>query len=251
MVSKDLKALERRNEYTVGWIVALPTERAAATTMLDERHAKPLDFEQPDTNTNSYTWGLVGKHNVVIASLAVGVYGTTNATTTALGMLSSFPQIKFGLLVGIGAGVPNHWHDIRLGDVVVSQPNGNNGGVVQYDLGKAKPGGQWERRDFLARPPEVLLKALGSLQAEHELESSQIANFLQDAVKRNPKFKTACTHLGFGNDRLFKPTCEHVESKAVDCEHCDSAEEIKRLMRDSLWCYCLWEYSSKRRRDPG
>ncbi|KAK4040858.1 hypothetical protein C8A01DRAFT_35131 [Parachaetomium inaequale] len=49
--------------------------------------------------------------------------------------------------------------DIRLGDVVVSQPDGATGGVVQYDLVKAKSGGERERKDFLNRPPDVLLGA--------------------------------------------------------------------------------------------
>ena len=63
-------------------------------------------------------------------------------------MLSSIHSIKFGLRVGIGAGFPNDQQDIRLGDVAVAQANGTSGGVVQYELGKTRPGGQWERRDF-------------------------------------------------------------------------------------------------------
>ena len=42
-------------------------------------------------------------------------------------MLSSFPSIRFGLLVGIGGGVPSEETDIRLGDVVVSKPKGPQG----------------------------------------------------------------------------------------------------------------------------
>src|SRR5947199_4876687 len=95
------KALESRDLYTVGWIAALPLERAAATVMLDEKHGKPLDFVQPHADTNSYTWGRIGEHNVVISSLAAGAYGITSAAVTALPMLSSFPQIRIGLAVGI------------------------------------------------------------------------------------------------------------------------------------------------------
>jgi hypothetical protein len=41
-------------------------------------------------------------------------------------------------MMGIGGGIPdsNKGVDIRLGDVVVSQPDGTYGGVVQYDLRK-------------------------------------------------------------------------------------------------------------------
>jgi hypothetical protein len=52
-------------------------------------------------------------------------------------MLSSFPSIRFGLMVGIGGGAPKlPDRDIRLGDVVVSMPTGTYGGVIQYDYGK-------------------------------------------------------------------------------------------------------------------
>jgi len=34
-------------------------------------------------------------------------------------------------MVGIGGGAPSPRHDILLGDVVVSNPEGNFGGVVQ------------------------------------------------------------------------------------------------------------------------
>jgi hypothetical protein len=52
-------------------------------------------------------------------------------------MRSTFPAIRFGLMVGIGGGVPSKKIDIRLGDVVVSKPTaGTFGGVLQYDFGK-------------------------------------------------------------------------------------------------------------------
>ncbi|KAE8371840.1 Pfs, NACHT and ankyrin domain protein [Aspergillus bertholletiae] len=217
-----LKALETRDMYTVGWIAALPLERAAAMAMLDEKHEKPLDFVQPHNDTNSYTWGRIHDHNVVIASLAVGRYGTTPAAATALPMLSSFPQIRIGFLVGIGAGIarPDRGRDIRLGDIAVSQPYGNSGGVIQYDLFKAKPGNVWESRAFLNSPPEVLLRALGNLQAQHELESPRVREYLEEMITRYPRLaKQGYVHQGFENDQLFKTT--------------DPSEEVRRERRDS------------------
>jgi nucleoside phosphorylase len=133
-------AFESRDLYTVGWIAALHIELAAAAAMLDEEHSTPLDFEKHSTDQNTYIWGRISGHNVVIASLPAGVYGEILATTTAMSMLHSFPQIRVGLMVGIGAGIskPEQGRDIRLGDVVVSQPDGRTGGVIQYDLRKAK-----------------------------------------------------------------------------------------------------------------
>ncbi|EED12084.1 conserved hypothetical protein [Talaromyces stipitatus ATCC 10500] len=219
-----LKALESCNLYTVGWITALPLERVAATAMLDEEHEQPLDLVQPIHDTNAYSWGRIGEHNVVIASLGAGVYGTISAATTALPMLSTFPQIRIGLLVGIGAGVarPDEGLDIRLGDVAVSQPHGNNGGVIQYDLFKAKSGNQRESRSFLNRPPEVLLKALAKLQAEHERRPSKVPEFLAQMAREYPRMansKNGYVHQGFEDDRLFKAT--------------EPYEEILREKRDS------------------
>lgn len=38
-------------------------------------------------------------------------------------METTFPRLRFGLLVGIAGGVPSRKHQIRLGDVVVSKPD--------------------------------------------------------------------------------------------------------------------------------
>ena len=99
------QSLDNPDLYTVGWIAALPIERAAATAMLDERHDKPSGFSQHQSDTNSYTWGRMGEHNVVIASLAAGVYEMASAAATASSLLASLPQIRIGLLVGIKGGI--------------------------------------------------------------------------------------------------------------------------------------------------
>jgi len=233
----SLKSLESHEQYTVGWISALPLELAAATAMLDEQHEKPLDFAQPASDKNSYTWGRIGEHNVVITSLASGVYGTTAAATTASNMLSSFPQIRVGLMVGIGAGIPRPERDldIRLGDIVVSKPDGRSGGVVQYDLRKAKEG-RFELKGILNMPPEALLKALAKLQAQHEIHPSKVPEFLEEMINRNPHMakskpgKPGYVYQGRENDRLFKATYSHVDG--FDCRNCDPGQKEPRDNRD-------------------
>lgn len=101
--------------------------------MLDKRHS-PL--VQHLSNHNAYTLGRVREHNVVIACLPARHTSTSSAATVAAQMSYSFGGIRFGLMVGIRGGVPSTDCDIRLGDVVVSQPGLQNGGVVQYDFGK-------------------------------------------------------------------------------------------------------------------
>ncbi|CEJ82954.1 Putative Pfs, NACHT and Ankyrin domain protein [[Torrubiella] hemipterigena] len=232
-------ALDSPESYVVAWIAALPIERAAAEAMLDEEHAAPAGFNRNQSDENVYTWGRVGEHNVVIASLAAGVYGTTSAATTASSLLASLPSIRVGIFVGIGGGIPrpDKGHDVRLGDIVVSQPDGTTGGVCQYDLYKAKLGDKRERKGFLGRPPIVLLNALTKIQAVHERKTPNVAAFLENMLERNPKMakrskqNPGYAHQGLDNDRLFKSSCDH--APGPDCRNCNSADEIQRDPRDS------------------
>ncbi|KAH7148140.1 hypothetical protein DER46DRAFT_651274 [Fusarium sp. MPI-SDFR-AT-0072] len=222
--------------YTIGWIAALPIERAAATALLHDRHDAPEGFDQHRSDANSYTWGRIGDHNVVIASLPAGVYGTTSAATTASNLIHSLPHIRIGLLVGIGGGIarPDEGQDIRLGDIVVSQPDGTTGGVVQYDLGKATANGGWERKGSLDKPPLVLLHALASLQAEHEIAPSKMPDLLQAMWEANPSMKrpkSDYTYQGTENDRLFKS--QHDHAGGSNCDKCDPSWEVTRKQRES------------------
>ncbi|KAJ6076836.1 purine and uridine phosphorylase [Penicillium canescens] len=232
----NLTKLESPGLYHVGWIAALPLERTAALLMLDEEHRAPANFEHSSNDPNSYTWGRIGEHNVVIASLKAGVYGIVSAAITAQNMLSSFPNVRIGLLVAIGAGIarPDKGRDIRLGDVVVSQPSGANGGVIQYDLVKAR-GTRFERRGFLNKPPALLLNTLSKVQSEHEIPGkSQVPEILDGVLKDCPellKREGGFFYQGFENDKLFKSTYGHVEG--ADCSKCDATEKVKRSPRGS------------------
>lgn len=130
MASKMLS----HKDYAIGWICALPVELAAAKLMLDQVHPK---LPQPPYDQDSYVLGEIAGHNVTIACLSI--YGVTSATAVVQQMRSTFHNIRFGLMVGIGGGVPSLVADIRLGDVVVSKPTGQAPGIVQYDFGKTTP----------------------------------------------------------------------------------------------------------------
>jgi nucleoside phosphorylase len=142
----------RREDYTVGWMCALPVELAAAQEMLDEEHH---DLERDPADKTLYALGSIGGHNVAIACLPAGRIGNNPATAVSTQMRATFKAIRFGLMVGIGGGVPSAEADIRLGDVVVSQPHRSFGGVVQYDVGKTTPSG-FKRTGSLNSPPHVL-----------------------------------------------------------------------------------------------
>lgn len=215
-----------RDDYTVGWICAIPFEMAAAKAMLDEIHAD-LPVLQNDHNT--YIFGKISAHNIVIACLPAGVYGTTSAATVATQMLSSFKSIRFGLMVGIGGGAPSREADIRLGDVVVSKPTANFEGVVQYDYGKTVRDGHFERTGALNKPPQVLLTAVSKLQADHILEASRIPAFLSQMVDKYPTM-SKFTHRGQQQDRLFEAQYDHIWPEST-CDRCDVSRLVTRPTR--------------------
>ncbi|KAF5521492.1 hypothetical protein CGCA056_v006881 [Colletotrichum aenigma] len=216
----SLKRLPNPQMYTIGWITALDKELTAAQAVLDEEHQKPENFRKHPKDTNNYIWGRIGDHNIVIASLAAGKYGTVSAATTAWSMISSLPHLRFGLMVGIGAGIPRLADniDIRLGDVVVSQPTGASPGVVQYDVGKLESDGHFKRVGSLAPPPEVLLKGLATLKAKRRLGGPRVRGILDDMLQRHPLLAeaepddAAFVHQGAQNDRLFEASSVHVQN---------------------------------------
>ncbi|KAH7129683.1 putative kinesin, partial [Dactylonectria estremocensis] len=210
-------------DYTVGWVCALPIELAAAKVILDEDHE---DLPQDDPNdTNLYTLGRIGDHNVVIACLPAGQTGNNNATAVAVLMKSKFKSVQFSLMVGIGGGVPSGNADVRLGDVVISQPDKQHGGVVQYDIGKTTPNG-FQRTGSLNTPPTVLLKALSMLQANRLLGKCNLAQHLS-LFSALPSF----ARDNAGADVLFEPTYKHVGGEK--CEMCSQRRRIKRNLRGS------------------
>ncbi|KAL4882682.1 nucleoside phosphorylase domain-containing protein [Aspergillus karnatakaensis] len=213
--------------YTVGWICALPIEMAAAKAMLDKTHDK---LTQPLNDHNTYTLGEIFNHKVVVACLPSGVTGTTSAATVAQQMLATFPRIRFGLMVGIGGGVPSLDTDIRLGDVVVSNPHGTFGGVVQYDFGKAVTNLRFQRTGSLNKPPNVVLTAVSELQSNHLMGTSQIIQFLEDMLLRFPRM-TQFTYPK-REDLLFESSYEHHVTSRT-CRDCDRERVIARDQRNT------------------
>jgi nucleoside phosphorylase len=158
-------------DYTVGWICALKKEVIPATLMLDEEHE---ELQNDPKDNNSYFLGRMGKHNVVITLLPYGAYGEISAATVATDIMHSYQSIRFGLMVGIGAGIPSKEHQIRLGDVVVSAPDGQLGGVVQYDFGKEYGDGTFMQKSHLNCPPQALLTAIGKMKVKSRTKKSKI-----------------------------------------------------------------------------
>jgi len=220
------------NDYTVGWICALETELAASQAMLDEEHP---DLLQGVNDINTYTLGRIGQHNVVLACLPSGTTGISAAAAVASDLLRSFPKVRFGLMVGVGGGAPGNpsddpRRDIRLGDVVVSHPEGNCGGVFQYDFGKTIKDGKFIQTGSLNKPPGVLMTGVSKLRALHLRNGSAISEHINNMLKSNPAMQQHFSYRSPEDDQLFQADYDHMDGEK-DCKSCDEEHLIQRMSR--------------------
>jgi nucleoside phosphorylase len=215
--------------YTVGWISALPVEMAAAKGMMDEEHGDLQTAPQP-ADKNTYLLGRIGNFNVVVACLPKHEIGSSSAAVVAKDMLFTFPNIRVGLLVGIGAGIPDYEsddiQDVRLGDVVISSDK-ENGGVVAYDFGKRLADGSFQSMYALDRPPRALRTAIAKLEADHLMRENRIPQYIDEMLGKYPLMKKkGYVYPGQAADKLFRPDYPHVSGRT--CKKCDSDEQIER-----------------------
>jgi nucleoside phosphorylase len=220
-------ASHREEDYQIGIICALHTEAAAMIAMLDEIHPS-LPSERDDPN--EYSFGRIGTHDVVIACLPAGSMGNGLAAVVANNMKRTF-SIKFGIMVGIGGGVPSKNVDIRLGDVAVSEPTETHGGVVQWDFGKTEQGGKFRRTGILNKPPIMLLHALQALKIRDITDGINLEEALEAMADKKPRMVDdfGYHHQGAENDQLFQSTYDHTGGDT--CADCDVKQIINRKPR--------------------
>ncbi len=194
------------NLYTVAWIAPLEIEVQAAKHMLDKVHSGGFPVGPGDDYL--FHAGEIHGHNVVIATFAAGQrYGTNSATSLAIHIRKFFPNLWFGLLVGVAAGLPNHScspaRDIRLGDVLVaySPPSGDPPAIVPYGLGKQKGDSGFEllcSGHSLRQTERIVGSAISKIKAERR-EAQVILGYYRDM----PETATMFPDPGQENDLLY------------------------------------------------
>ncbi|RPA75234.1 purine and uridine phosphorylase [Ascobolus immersus RN42] len=221
------------DQYTIGWICALPVEKEAAGFSLDLVHGKPQNVHGSDHNV--YRLGEIGGHYVVVAILPQ--MGTIAAANAVQHMLLTFPNLRCSFMVGVAGGVPGGDADIRLGDVVISCAVGRYPAVVQIDKGKEGKDG-FEHCGALRPPPPI---ANAAVQA---VRSGDRFSMLLDTVKKDLKLFPASKHERFlhqgeENDILFHEEYDHPDrpdrAGMTSCNKvCDTAKVVQRPARESL-----------------
>ncbi|KXH67623.1 kinesin light chain protein, partial [Colletotrichum salicis] len=216
--------------YTVGWICALPTELAAARTFLDEQHPAPKAVQRNDNN--AYTLGTMGNHNVVIAVMPKKEYGIAAAATVAKDLVHSFPNVRIGLMVGVGGGAPSLQHDIRLGDIVVGSRDAGKGGVVQFDYGKMMQNQGFVETGSLNQPPPALLNAVAGLETEYMMQGPELDAKVQQALTLWKRLQRTHSRPAGSTDRLYKSDFTHPLNSSVACCQASDANTANVVSRD-------------------
>ncbi|KAF5649887.1 hypothetical protein F25303_4574 [Fusarium sp. NRRL 25303] len=153
----------RQSDFLIGWVCILQAEYSAALHVLDKSYGTDEDagFISGKDDPNKYRLGRIGPHYVVINRPRHGWSGQLPASKIVNGMKSTFPGMRFWLLVGIGGGVPSQKADVRLGDVVLGMS------VLPYKKGKEKDN-IFEITGKTKEPPVELLDVVTELK--HKLE---------------------------------------------------------------------------------
>ncbi|KAI0436532.1 nucleoside phosphorylase domain-containing protein [Xylaria telfairii] len=229
------KKLER-TDYDVAWICPVPNvELTPSRLMLDNEHQTPS--YDTDYDDNTYIFGEMSGHHVVIATLPKGSSANVNASRVAGPLFRSFPRIRMTLLVGIGGGIPRapsetphaSISDVHVGDVVVGAPGDGYPGVIYYDFGRSYADGSFEMLGQIDRPDHVLLSALEKLCSDHECRQSKFHEHSQmlHRLGNGPRF----AFPGLEHDQLFRPGYLHVGDYGSHCRDCDRAQLVNRPAR--------------------
>jgi|UniRef100_A0A0B7K8F6 hypothetical protein len=200
-------------DITVAIFCALPCELIAVRHSLDEKLSYCPSNSGPLKYVHSF--GCIGEHKIVIAS--PHQMGPIQAAHCAATVAQQFPNVRFALMAGIGARIPNPpKRDIRLGDVAVGIPRDNHPGVLQYDFGKHEAGGKFVLKGSLNKPLAILVSADGSLHTE-EIEMAE------SRLLKELGMITARAEYGRPRSRgfLFDPEFPHV-NPGYDCTGCEA-----------------------------
>ncbi|KAL6835271.1 putative kinesin [Trichoderma camerunense] len=150
-------------------------------------------------------------------------------------MMRSFPNIRFGLMVGVGGGAPDMesddpCNDIRLGDVVVSCPTVNSSGVLQYDFGKTMREGKFIQTGTLNKTSMELRTGISKLRAKHRMEESQMSHHIASMLESNDKMRKDFNRPDQEHDQLFRSDYDHIRGQP-SCAICDSNALLIRTPR--------------------
>ncbi|KAL3491549.1 quinon protein alcohol dehydrogenase-like superfamily [Aspergillus germanicus] len=186
---------------TIAIFCVLVYEAVAIEQMLDEEYT--CHPEAIGQINYVYSFGRINEHRIVIAQ--PHQVGTVAAAQCATAVSHQFPNIRFALMVGIGAGMPN-LHDIRLGDIAISTPQDSHAGRG------------FVLKGCLNKPPSILISADKWLTRE-ELKDRRPLERALERITKIPSFSRPNT-----DDILFDDKFHHI-NKGSGYEDCETSNE--------------------------
>jgi nucleoside phosphorylase len=196
------------NLYTVAWIAPLEIEARAALHLLDNCHRGQFPWS-PGYNYLFHA-GDINGHNVIIATFPSGsVYGTGAAAALSGQIITKFPNLRFGLLVGVAAGLPNFSRipplDIRLGDVLVGLSEGESAGIFAHGLGKETKDGFEPLRHghALATTGMIVMSAISQIKIQSPNETKMFLPFYE-SIKGKEHAHGTFLDPGQDQDNLYE-----------------------------------------------
>ena len=215
-----------RDEFEIAIICALTLEADAVEASFDETYeASGRIYDKRPGDTNQYTNGRIGQHNVVLCCLPE--MGVASAATVTANLKGSYHQIRLVLLVGICGAIPFRPGDFRkaedseiiLGDVIVSDS------VIQYDFGRQYTSGFKRKngvKDSLGRPNTEIrafltkLKGRKTKRALHGRIQEHIKSLQsQDDIWKRPDsvhdvlFEASYHHMHYPQDPPTRCICSN------------------------------------------
>ncbi|KAM5341694.1 hypothetical protein ACJ41O_014725 [Fusarium nematophilum] len=197
------------SNFEVAIVCALTLEADAITALFDRSwdDGKPY-YDRRSGDTNSYSTGCIGRHNVVVIHLP-GM-GKAHAAVAATNCSRTFPNIKLAIVVGVCGTVPltpKDKEEVVLGDVIVSE------GIIQYDFGRRLRDNFVRKdtvKDSLPRPNiniRSLVNMLRGISVRKRLRENMTV-YLSHLAKEP---ELGAEYPGTREDTLFNPTYSHCD----------------------------------------
>lgn len=112
-----------------GILTALPEELAAVRSFIDAPQRASVEGDRADYVVGTMPSADSGRPHVVALTL-LGETGNDAAASACANLLRSYPSVRYLLMAGIAAGIPDPGRPerhVRLGDIVVAR------GIAEYD----------------------------------------------------------------------------------------------------------------------
>ena len=221
-MSFAVKPPQNRDAIKIAVICALTLEASwVQSSMRKIWKKKDIKFGKGPNDENTYTFGVIGSHNVVLAHLP-GI-GSHDAVRVAIALRSSFTRLAACFVVGICGVIPRHVKtgaEIVLGDPIISA------GVIvqsdQADVGsqdQSDPAKQRNPEDILGRASHVIRTFIAALQTNKTIEDleKRVVSHLKNLEANSHSTK----YPGIEKDWLFLSDYPHQhQSFNTECEQC-------------------------------